>query len=293
LLVPGTPSSHGQWFASLVQRLHELGWIGDRTVTIEYRWAEGRSERYAEIAAEFARLKVDVIVTTGPAAPQAKKATSVIPIVLALSGDPVGAGLVAGLARPGGNITGLSMQLPDTVGKRLELLREVIPNFRRLAIMVNVGFPDAVLVADAAQTAARSIGLEVATLQIRRAEDIVPTFESMTDHADALYVTADALLNANRVRINTLALGARLPTMYEFREHVVEAGGLMSYGPNFASMFRRAAEYVDKILRGAKPADLPIEQPTKFDLVINLTTAKALGLTVPPTLLARADEVIE
>jgi ABC-type uncharacterized transport system substrate-binding protein len=292
LLVPGTPSSHGQWFASLVQRLHELGWIEDRTVTIEYRWAEGRSERYAEIADEFARLKVDVIVTTGPAAPQAKKATSVIPIVLALSGDPVGAGLVASLARPGGNVTGLSMQLPDTVGKRLELLREVIPNFRRLAIMVNIGFPDAVLVADAAQTAARSIGLEAATLQIRRAEDIVPALESL-DHADALYVTADALLNANRIRINTLALGARLPTMYDFREHVVEAGGLMSYGPNFASMFRRAAEYVDKILRGAKPADLPIEQPTKFDLVINLTTAKALGLKIPEAFLLRADEVIE
>jgi putative tryptophan/tyrosine transport system substrate-binding protein len=292
LLVPGTPSSHGQWFASLVQRLHELGWIEDRTVAIEYRWAEGRGERYAEIAAEFVRLKVDVIVTTGPAAPQAKKATSVIPIVLALSGDPVGAGLVASLARPGGNITGLSMQLPDAVGKRLELLREVVPAFRRLAIMVNVGFPDAVLEAGETQAAARSIGLEVARLEIRRAEDIVPAFESLKDHADALYVTADALLNANRIRINTLALGARLPTMHDFRE-LVEAGGLMSYGPNFASMFRRAADLVDKILRGAKPADLPVEQPTKFDLIINLTTAKALGLKIPESFLLRADEVIE
>jgi len=287
-----TPSIMSQWTAAFVGRLRELGWIEGRTIKIEDRWAEGRGERYAEIAAEFVRLKVDVIVTTGPAAPQAKKATSVIPIVLALSGDPVGAGLVASLARPGGNITGLSMQWPDAAGKRLELLREVVPSFPRLAIMVNVGFPDAVLEASEAKAVARSLGLEVATLEIRRAEDIVPAFESLEDRADALYVTADALLNANRIRINTLALGARLPTMHAFRESV-EAGGLMSYGPNLASMFRRAAEYVDKILRGAKPGDLPVEQPTKFDLVINLTTAKALGLTVPPTLLARADEVIE
>ena len=287
-----TPSIMSQWTAAFVGRLRELGWIEGRTIKIEYRWAEGRGERYAEIAAEFVRLKVDVIVTTGPAAPQAKKATSVIPIVLALSGDPVGAGLVASLARLGGNITGLSTQWPDAAGKRLELLREVVPSFRRLAIMVNVGFPDAVLEASEAKAVARSLGLEVATLEIRRAEDIVPAFESLGDRADALYVTADALLNANRIRINTLALGARLPTMHAFRESV-EAGGLMSYGPNLASMFRRAAEYVDKILRGAKPGDLPVEQPTKFDLVINLTTAKALGLTVPPSLLARADEVIE
>jgi putative ABC transport system substrate-binding protein len=292
LLVPGTPTSHGQWFASLVQRLHELGWIEGRTVAIEYRWAEGRADGYAEIAAEFVRLKVDVIVTTGPAAPQARRATSVIPIVLALSGDPVGAGLVASLARPGGNVTGLSMQLPETAGKRLEVLREVVPTFRRLAIMVNVGFPDAVLEANEAQAVARSLGLEVATLNIRRAEDIVLAFEALKDHPDALYVTADALLNANRSRINTLALSARLPTIYDFRE-LVEAGGLMCYGPNFASMFRRAAEYVDKILRGAKPADLPVEQPTKFDLIINLTTAKALGLNVPESFLLRADEVIE
>jgi putative tryptophan/tyrosine transport system substrate-binding protein len=292
LLIPGTRAAHGPWFASLVQRLNELGWIEGRTVAIEYRWADGRSERYEEIATEFVRLKVDLIVTTGPAAQQARRATSVIPIVLALSGDPVGAGLVASLARPGGNVTGLSMQLPDTAGKRLELLREVVPTVRRLAIMVNVGFPDAVLEANEAQAAARSLGLEVATLNIRRAEDIVPAFEALQDHPDALYVTGDALLNANRISINTLALSARLPTMYDFRE-LVEAGGLMCYGPNLASMFRRAAEYVDKILRGAKPADLPVEQPTKFDLIINLTTAKALGLNIPEAFLLRADEVIE
>jgi len=184
------------------------------------------------------------------------------------------------------------MQLPDAVGKRLELLREVVPVFRRLAIMVNAGFPDAVVEARETQAAARSIGLEVATHEIRRAEDIVPALKSLKDHADALYVTADELLNANRIRINTFALAARLPTMHDFRE-LVQAGGLMSYGPNFASMFRRAADLVDKILRGAKPADLPIEQPTTFELVINLKTAKALGLTIPDSLLRRADELIQ
>ena len=282
-----------QWTAAFVQRLRELGWIEGRTVAIEYRWAEGRSERFAEIAAEFVRLKVDVIVTTwNRAVLAAKQATSVIPIVFALAGDPVGSGLVASLARPGGNVTGLSVQQTDLAGKRLELLREVVPGLRRLAIMANVGYPDAVLEMGEVQAAARTLGLEVVTLEIRRAEDIAPAFEALKGRADALYVCTDALVNTNRIRINTLALGARLPTMHGIREYV-EAGGLMSYGANFPDLFRRAADYVDKILRGAKPADIPVEQPTKFDLVINLTTAKALGLDVPPTLLARADEVIE
>ena len=209
-----------------------------------------------------------------------------------MAGDPVGTGLVASLARPGGNVTGLSIQQTDLAGKRLELLREVVPGLRRLAILANVGNPAAVLEMGEVQAAARTLGLEVATLEIRRAEDIAPAFEALKGRADALYVCADPLVNTNRIRINTLALGARLPTMHGFREYV-EAGGLMSYGPNFPDLFRRAADYVDKILRGAKPADIPVEQPTKFDLVINLTTAKALGLDVPPTLLARADEVIE
>ena len=288
-----TPAAWGQWVAAFVQRLRELGWIEGRTVAIEYRWAEGRSERYAEIAAEFVRLKVDVIVTQATAAVlAAKQATSVIPIVFAVAADPVGSGLVASLARPGGNVTGLSIQATDLAGKRLELLREVVPGLRRLAIMANVGDPGAVLEMGEVQAAARTLGLEVATFEIRRAEDIAPAFEALKGRAEALYVCADPLVITNRIRINTLALGARLPTMYGFREYV-EAGGLMSYGPNFPDLFRRAADYVDKILRGAKPADLPVEQPTKFDLVINLTTAKALGLTVPPTLLARADEVIE
>src|ERR1700730_946564 len=197
------PSTMRPWITAFVERLRDLGWIEDRTIAIAYRWAEGHPERYAEIAAEFVRLNVNVIVTTGPAAPQAKKATSFIPIVLALSGDPVGAGLVASLAQPGGNITGLSMQWPDTAGKRLELLREVVPSFRRLAIMVNVGFPDAVLDASEAQAAAQSVGLEIATPAIPPARGIGPACESVKAHADALYVAADALVNANRIRINT------------------------------------------------------------------------------------------
>jgi putative ABC transport system substrate-binding protein len=240
-----TRSAASEWVAALVQRLHELGWNEGRTVAIEYRWAEGREERFAQIAAEFVRLKVDIIVTSGtPQVLAAKQATSVIPIVFAAAGDPVASGLVASLARPGGNATGLSSLVADLAGKRLELLREVVP------------------------------------------------FEALKGRADALYVCIDALVNANRIRINTSALGARLPTMHGSRDYV-EAGGLMSYGPNYPDLFRRSADYVDKILHGAKPGDIPVEQPTKFDLVVNLTTARALGLDLPPTLLARADEVTE
>ncbi len=209
-----------------------------------------------------------------------------------MANDPVGRGLVASLARPGGNVTGLSLQRTDLAGKRLELLREVVPGFRRLAILANMGIPGTVVEIGEVQAAARTLGLEVATVEIRRAEDIAPAFEALKGRADALYVASDPLVNTNRIRINTLALGARLPTMHGIREYV-EAGGLMSYGANYPDLWRRAGEYVDKILRGAKPADIPVEQPTKFDLVINLTTAKVLGIEIPPTLLARADEVIE
>jgi putative tryptophan/tyrosine transport system substrate-binding protein len=293
LLVSGTPSSHGPWVAGFVQRLRELGWIEGRTITIEYRWAEGRTDRAAEIAAEFVRRNVDVIVTSATAViVAAKQATSVIPIVFAAAGDPVGTGLVASLARPGGNVTGLSIQQTDVAAKRLELLREIVPGLRRLAILGNVGGPAVVLDMREVQAAARTLGLEVIASEIRRGEDIVPAFAALKGHADALYVAVDPLVNAHRIPINTLALAARLPTMHTFRE-AVEAGGLMSYGPNFPDLWRRAAELVDKILRGAKPADLPVEQPTKFDLIINLTTAKALGLEMPATLLARADEVVE
>jgi putative tryptophan/tyrosine transport system substrate-binding protein len=288
-----TPATQGQWVAAFVQRLRELGWIEGRTIAIEYRWAEGRAERAAEIAAELVQRKVDVIVTSGTAVVvAAMRATSVIPIVFAAAGDPVGTGLVASLARPGGNVTGLSNQVPDLAGKRLELLREIVPGLGQLAILANVGNPLVVLDMREVQATARTLGLEVITLEIQRGEDIVPAFEALNGHEEALYVVFDALVNTHRIRINTLALAARLPTMHMFREGV-EVGGLMSYGANFPDMYRRAADYVDKILRGTKPADIPVEQPTKFDLIINLTTAKALGLEVPPTLLARADEVIE
>jgi len=288
-----TASGASQWVIAFVQRLRELGWIEGRTMSIEYRWAEGRSERFTEIANEFVRLKVDIIVTWGTASViAANQATSVIPIVFALAGGPVGTGLVTSLARPGGNVTGLSSQQSDLGGKRLEFLREVFATLRRLAVMANVGSPVAALDMLEVQEAARTLGLEVATFEIRRAEDIAPAFEAFQGRADALYVCSDPLVNTNRIHIGTLALGARLPTMYVAREFV-EAGGLMSYGPNYPVLFRRAAEFVDKVLRGTKPADIPVEQPTKFELVINLKTAKALGLTVPSTLLARADEVIE
>jgi ABC-type uncharacterized transport system substrate-binding protein len=278
---------------AFVRRLRELGWIENRTVAIEYRWAEGRDERFAEIAGEFIRLKVDVILTYGtPSIIAAKKATAVIPIVFAAAGDPVGTGLVASLARPGGNITGLSIQQTDLASKRLEMLREVLPGLRTVAILANIGSPNSVLEMHEAQAAARTLDLPVVTSEVQRAQDIAPAFDALKGRADALYVSPSPLLTTNRIRINTLALGARLPTTHAFREWV-ETGGLMSYGPNFPDLFRRAADYVDKILRGAKPADIPVEQPTKFDLIINITTAKALGLEIPPTLLARADEVIE
>jgi putative tryptophan/tyrosine transport system substrate-binding protein len=288
-----TLSATNQWTAAFVQRLHELGWIEGRTVAIEYRWAEGRNERYAGIAAEFVRLKVDVILTYGTAPViAAMRATAVVPIVFATAGDPVGTGLVATLARPGGNVTGLSNQQADLAGKRLELLREIVPGLHRLAIMANVGSPNTVVDMREVEAAARTLNFEVVTSEIRQGEDIAPAFEALKGRTDALYVCIDPLVYAHLTRINTLALAARLPTLHAIREYV-DAGGLMSYGPNFPDLFRRAADYVDKILRGAKPADIPVEQPTKFDLIINLTTAKALGLTIPEAFLLRADEVIE
>jgi putative tryptophan/tyrosine transport system substrate-binding protein len=288
----GTSSNWTYWTAAFVGRLGELGWIEGRTVTINYRWAEGRSERLADIAAEFVRLNVDVIVTTGSGALAAKQVTSAIPIVFAAATDPLGGGLVASLARPGGNATGLSMQASDAVGKRLELLRELLPDLRRLAIIGNVDYAAAVHEIAEVRAAARTLGLDVDALEIRREQDIVGTFPALKSGPQALYVCADPLVNANHARINTLALGARLPTIYPVRDFL-GAGGFMSYGPNAVYLFRRAAEYVDKILRGAKPGDLPVEQPTKFDLVFNQTTATALGIEIPASLLARADEVIE
>jgi len=285
-------SNWSLWTAAFAARLRELGWSEGRTIAIEYRWSEGRAQSAAEIAAEFVRLKAAVIVTNYSGAFAAKQATSVIPIIFVLGNDPVGSGLVASLARPGGNITGLSVQAAEVAGKRLELLRETVPRLRRLAVMAHAGFPDAALEIGHVEAAAHAQGIEVAPLQIRRAQDIAIAFESLNPQADALYVVQDAVVVANRTAIVAFALTRRLPTIFSARDFV-QAGGLLSYGPNYPGVFRRAADYVDKIMRGAKPSDLPIEQPTKFDLVINLTIARALGVTIPEKLLALADEVIE
>jgi putative ABC transport system substrate-binding protein len=292
-LGPLTQSAMIAFTSAFVQRLRELGWIEGHTIAIEYRWADGRDEHLTDIAAEFVQLKVALIVTGGTAAvAAAKQATSVIPIVFAAAGDPVRLGLVASLARPGGNITGMSNQSAELPGKRLELLRGLIPGLQRVAVMANVGAQIGVLEMDEVQAAARKLGLEVVPLRVQRAEDIGPALESAKGNADALYVVSEPLVNTNRVRINTLANAERLPTIYGEKTSV-ETGGLMSYGANFPELFRRAAEQVDKILRGAKPGDIPVEQPTKFDLAINLTTAKALGIAVSPSLLSQADDVIE
>jgi putative ABC transport system substrate-binding protein len=290
LLGPTAPAPG--WIAAFVGRLRDHGWIEGQNVAIEYRWAENRTERFPEFAAEFVRLKVDVIVTGGtPAVLALKQATAAIPIVFMSAGDPVAYGLVASLARPGGNVTGLSPMYADLVGKRLELLREVVPGLGRLAVMANVGFRDAVQEMSDVRAIANAFGLEVSSSEIRRLEDISLAFEAIKG-ADALYVCGDPLILGNRIRINTLALDARLPTMHSVREQV-EAGGLISYGTNFLDLFRRTADLVNKILRGTKPADIPVEQPTKFDLVVNMKTAKAIGLTIPEIFLVRADDVIE
>ena len=288
----GTPSSSAFLIAPFVERLRELGWVEGRNVTIEYRWTDGNPQRAAEIAAEFVRMKVDVIHTTGnEVSLEVKKVTSVIPIVFGVAGDPVGTGLVASLARPGGNVTGLSNQLPDAAGKRIEILREVVPGLRRLAIMAHVN-PLSALDVDEAKTAAKTLSLDATTIAIREQEDIARAFDSLKGSADALYVVNSNFLNPRRMQIIPFVLVARLPAIFASRQWV-EAGGLLSYGTNVANLFRRSGDYVDRILRGTKPADLPVEQPTKFDLTINLSTAKALGLDISPTLRARADEVIE
>ena len=287
-----TPSTMSSRAAAFVERLRELGWIENRTVAIEYRWAEGREERYSDIAAEFVQLKVDVIITSGtPSVMAVKQATAAIPIVFVALADPVGSGIVHSLAQPGSNVTGLSIQSPDIAGKRLALLREVVPGLRRVAFMGNIDNPVVPREMREVQAAAATLGLEVVPIEIRRKQDIVPAFQELK-RMEALYLASEGLVDANRLRINILALGSRLPTMWSNQE-LVEAGGLMSYGPSFSDQYRRAGDLVHKILRGTKPADIPVEQPVKFDLVVNLIVAKALGLEVPPTLLARADEVIE
>jgi putative tryptophan/tyrosine transport system substrate-binding protein len=288
-----TPAAENQRLAAFLSRLRELGWIDGQTIAIEYAWGEGMTERFAEIAGRFVQLKVDVIVTSGTASVlAAKQATTAIPIVFAVAGDPIANNLVASLSRPAGNITGLSTVATDLAGKRVELLREAVPSFQRLAVLGNADNPLSVLETSEVVAAAKKVGVRSIALEIRRAGDMGRAFEGLSGTTDALYIVADPLVNTNRAQIHTLSMSAKVPAIYNAREHV-EAGGLIAYGPNFADLYRRAASFVDRILRGAKPGDIPVEQPTKFDLVINLTTAKALGLTVPPTLLARADEVIE
>jgi putative ABC transport system substrate-binding protein len=289
----GTSLIYSQWVNAFLERLREHGWTEGRTVAIEYRWAEGSYDRAAEIAAEFVRMKVDLVVTAStPNTLATKKATSEIPIIFASAGDPVGGGLVASLARPGGNVTGLSIQAAETSGKRIELLREALHPLSRLAIMGNGDNSAVVVEMRETQAAAEKLGLNATTFEIRRSEDIGPTFEKIRGHFDALFVPAEPLANTNRRRISSFALAMHLPTSFGSSEYV-EAGGLMSYGPNFPDLYRRAADFVDKILRGAKPADMPVEQPTKFDLAVNLTTAEVLGLSLPTTFLARADQLIE
>jgi putative ABC transport system substrate-binding protein len=287
------PTTWSPFVNAFLQRMRELGWVDGRNVAINYRWAEGREDRYAEFAAEFVRLKVDVIVTsgTGPVL-AAKKATSEIPIVFAAAGDPVGTRLVDSLSRPGGNVTGLSNQQTDLAGQRLALLHEFAPHARRVAVLGNVNSANVVLEMDAVVAAAPQLGLDVVLLKIGKAADIGEGLNEFKGLVDALYVCTDPLLTQYRVRINTFATSEKLATIYAFREYVL-VGGLMSYGPNFPDLFRRAGDYVDKVLRGAKPADIPIEQPIKFDLVINVTTAKALGLKLSEALLVRANELIE
>jgi putative tryptophan/tyrosine transport system substrate-binding protein len=288
-----TPTIWSSFVAAFLQRLRELGWIDGYNLAIEYRWAEGREDRYDELAADLVRRKVDVIVTGGTSAVIAvKQATSAIPIVFATAGDPVGTGLVASLAHPGGNLTGLSNQQTDLAGYRLELLHEVVPDIKRVALLGNVASPNVILELNAVQQAAPKLGLETIRLDIKKAGEIVPAIESLKGRADALYVSTDPLLTVNQVSINTLAVRQRLPTINAFRQYV-EAGALMSYGPNFPDLFRRAGDFVDKILHGAKPGELPVEQPVKFDLIINLTTARALGLTIPESFLVRAQQVIQ
>src|SRR5712692_4866435 len=282
---------------AFLQGLRDLGYIEGRNVVIEYRDAEGKYERLPALAADLVALKVDVIVVTStPAALAAKQATRTIPIVLAWAGDPVGSGLVTSLARPGGNVTGLSVLAPELVGKRLELLTQAVPGVSRVAALWHPGDyaerTDKDMLKEA-DVAARALGVRLQVVEARGPEDFDRAFSDMTRaRADAVTVQSTNIFFIERRRLVDLAAKNRLPAMYLTREFV-DAGGFMSYGPNVADLFRRAATYVDKILKGAKPGDLPIEQPTKFELVINLKTAKALGLTIPQSVLGRADEIIQ
>jgi putative tryptophan/tyrosine transport system substrate-binding protein len=290
-LVAGTPASHGAWVAAFTQRLSELGWTDGRNIKIEYRWAAGDIPQTTKFATEFVQQKVDVIVTSAFGIVAAKDATLTIPIVSAAFGDLVAQGIVKTLARPGGNVTGLSIQPVELSSKRLELLRDIIPNVRRLAALVNthvIGEQEVVGI----RTASAKLNIDANIFDIQTAEDIEAAMATLAGQTDAVYVYSEPLTNANKDKIIKAANAAKIPTIFGFREFVA-AGGLISYGPSFIDLFARAAEFTDKILRGAKPADLPVQQPVKFDLIINLKAAKALGLNISETVLTRADEVIE
>jgi putative tryptophan/tyrosine transport system substrate-binding protein len=291
LLVAGSPASHGAWIAAFTRRLSELGWTDGRNIKIEYRWAAGDVPQTTKFAAEFVQEKVDVIVTSAFGVVAAKEATSTIPIVSAAYGDAVAHGIVKSLARPGGNVTGLTIQPGELSSKRLELLRDIIPNVRRLTALMNthvVGAQEAVAI----RTASAKLNIDANILDVQTAEDIEAAMATLAGQTDALYVYSEPLTNANKDKIIKAANTAKIPTIFGFREFVV-AGGLISYGPDFTDLFARAAEFTDKILRGAKPADLPVQQPVKFELIINLKAAKAIGLNISETVLTRADEVIE
>jgi len=281
-------------FEGFRQGLRDLGWVEGRNIALEYRFAQGRPDGLPSLAAELVRMKVDVIVIEGgQAALAAKHATQTIPIVMAVIDDPVKAGLVASLARPGGNVTGLTLFASELSRKRLQLLKEVVPKSTLVAVIRNLAHPNAADLWGETEAAAQSLDLRLRSIEVRSPADLGGAFKAVTSARPSAFITlADGMLLNNRTRIVEFAAKSQLPAIYPDREFA-EAGGLIAYGPSLASSFRRAATYVDKILKGAKPADLPVEQPTKFELVINLMTAKALGLTIPPSLLARADEVIE
>jgi len=292
-LNPGSgPPAPG--ITALFDALAELGWIEGKNVVFERRYAENRLERLPELAAELVRLNVDVIVAIGTPGPlAAKRATSTIPIVMAAAGDPLGSGLVASLARPGGNVTGMSLMAPDLGGKRLELLKDLLPRLARVAVLWNATNPYAAIVFKEMQAAGPTLGIEVQSLEVRSPDDFDGAFEiARRQRPDALITVEDPLTFSHRKRIADFAIGQQLPSLHGIREFAA-AGGLMSYGASLADLYRRAAGYVDKILRGAKPADLPVQQPSKFEFVVNLKTARTLGLRIPDKLVALADEVIE
>jgi putative ABC transport system substrate-binding protein len=287
LLIPGSSSAFAPRIEAFRHGLRDLGYVEGHNITIEYRFAEGQADRLPELGADLVRLQVDSMVIDGTAAIRAAQhATTTIPIVMAVSGDPVGDGLVASLARPGGNITGLSLMLPEVSGKRLELLREAMPKLSHVAILWKPDFPGSPVAFQETQTAAHSIGLQLQSLEVQSPDEFDQAFAAMTrEHADALVVISNELFFGHRRQLAELTVRHRLPAMFHLSEYA-EARGLMAYGANVKDLYRRAATYVDKILKGAKPADLPVEQPTTFTLVINLKTAEALGLTIPPSLLA-------